>query len=121
MAESAGVEPARPEGLAALAVRCLAARPTLRKILGCHARASGHHCSNIRVPRLLDRPPSRAMTGNGGVHGAIRTRNLRLRTPLLWSVELRGREDAKVALAAGLKPAASRLGFGRSVRLSYAS
>ena len=30
MAESAGVEPARPEGLAALAPRCLAARPTLR-------------------------------------------------------------------------------------------
>ena len=30
VAESAGVEPARPEGLAALAPRCLAARPTLR-------------------------------------------------------------------------------------------
>jgi hypothetical protein len=29
VAESAGVEPARPEGLAALAPRCLAARPTL--------------------------------------------------------------------------------------------
>ena len=31
LAEGAGVEPARPEGLAALAVRCLAARPTLRR------------------------------------------------------------------------------------------
>ena len=30
LAEGAGVEPARPEGLAALAVRCLSARPTLR-------------------------------------------------------------------------------------------
>lgn len=30
VAESAGVEPARPEGLVALAPRCLAARPTLR-------------------------------------------------------------------------------------------
>jgi hypothetical protein len=30
LAESAGVEPARPEGLVALAPRCLAARPTLR-------------------------------------------------------------------------------------------
>lgn len=29
MVESAGVEPARPEGLVALAPRCLAARPTL--------------------------------------------------------------------------------------------
>src|SRR5262245_35766357 len=26
-----------------------------------------------------------------GVHGAIRTRSLRLRTPPLWSIELRGR------------------------------
>jgi hypothetical protein len=32
VAEGAGIEPARPEGLAALAVRCLAARPTLRLI-----------------------------------------------------------------------------------------
>jgi hypothetical protein len=31
LAEGAGVEPARPEGLAALAVRCLAARPTLHQ------------------------------------------------------------------------------------------
>src|SRR5262249_1469896 len=30
LAEGAGVEPARPEGLGALARRCLAARPTLR-------------------------------------------------------------------------------------------
>ena len=30
LAESAGVEPARPEGLVALAPRCLAAQPTLR-------------------------------------------------------------------------------------------
>src|SRR5436190_21485592 len=35
LAESAGVEPARPEGLAALAPRCLAARPTLR-MSTCH-------------------------------------------------------------------------------------
>ena len=34
LAEGAGVEPARPEGLAALAVRCLAARPTLLRDQG---------------------------------------------------------------------------------------
>jgi hypothetical protein len=64
LAESAGVEPARPEGLAALALRCLAARPTLL---------------------------SRRVATHDGVHGAIRTRNLGHRKPPLWSVELRGR------------------------------
>ncbi len=38
LAESAGVEPARPEGLVALAPRCLAARPTLRIEAGPHDR-----------------------------------------------------------------------------------
>ena len=54
---------ARPEGLVALAPRCLAARPTLR-------------CSSQR-----------------GVHGAIRTRNRGRRRPLLSSIELGGHYD----------------------------
>ena len=44
MVESAGVEPARPEGLVALAPRCLAARPTLRDV------RSPRQGSNLRHP-----------------------------------------------------------------------
>ena len=92
MAEGAGVEPARPEGLAALASRCLAARPTLRCLL---YHSGARHDGAGTSPR--------------------RDSNAQA------SIELRERDDAKVELAAGLKPAASRLGFGRSIRLSYAS
>ena len=42
LVESAGVEPARPEGLAALAPRCLAARPTLRAVTLVKTTSTNH-------------------------------------------------------------------------------
>jgi hypothetical protein len=52
LAEGAGVEPARPEGLAALAVRCLAARPTLRNVVALSAGLEPAR-SRIRNPALF--------------------------------------------------------------------
>src|SRR5262249_45779560 len=82
LAESAGIEPARPFGLVALAPRCLAARLTLR---------------------------DQASTKTSGVHGANRTRSLRLRTPPLWSIELRGREDKAYGARSRLRTCGLRL------------
>lgn len=73
LAESAGVEPARPEGLVALAPRCLAARPTLLigdpgKIRTCDRR--------FRKPM---RSPLRYGTSSGAP-SRIRTRVFHVRT-----------------------------------------
>ena len=53
MAEGAGVEPARPEGLAALAVRCLAARPTLLSLILALSAGLEPAQSRIRNPALF--------------------------------------------------------------------
>jgi hypothetical protein len=50
MAESTGIEPVRPEGLDALAPRCLTARPTLR-FIGGHGRTQT--CVRAHRRRLL--------------------------------------------------------------------
>jgi hypothetical protein len=57
-----------------------------------------------------------------GVHGASRTRNLRLRTPPLCSIELRGQaHEKKLVLSAGLEPAPSRSRNPALFQLSYES
>src|ERR1043166_7068359 len=65
LAESAGVEPARPFGLVALAPRCLAARPTPRSRMvgeaGIEPAACGiriRRAANCATPQIRDGPCS---------------------------------------------------------------
>src|SRR5262245_60298113 len=78
MAESAGIEPAQPFGLVAIAARCLAARPTPRE----HNMSPPSRCF-APCDASAKAGPAESLAKAGGVHGAIRTRSLRLRTPPL--------------------------------------
>src|SRR5206468_9843374 len=59
-------------------------------------------CRSANSP-LVDMPLSKC---RNGVHDAIRTRSLRLRTPPLWSIELRGRIRGQVSVFSNQKTVA---------------
>jgi hypothetical protein len=87
-------------------------------------RRNGGECRDRTCATFRSRRVSTAMPCHSanspkqiGVHGAIGTRTLRLRTPPLWSVELRGCELVR---AAGFEPATTAVRVRGSVWLSYA-
>ena len=69
LAESAGVEPARPFGLVALAPRCLAARPTLREPGALLRQGFGGHPA-FRVVDPAKRAARSRMVGEAGIEPA---------------------------------------------------
>src|SRR3954467_3921316 len=78
MAESTGIEPVRPEGLDALAPRCLAARPTPQLQLSRHAGSPGRCCPGswrfCRPPRsCFATGPNCAREPTFGLPGRTRT------------------------------------------------